>query len=177
VIVSTGSEGERGLYVQTDAAINWQNAGGPVVTLRGELVAVASAAVTEQRGLPSIGYAARLDGIASVIATIDAGDTVAVRPFAAVASALRGMTVGDVDAAVRARYRVPEELDYGAVITGIEAASPAALVGLEVGDVLVEIDMVPLVDATAFASAAAVDGPLLVLVLRESTPFFVVLAP
>jgi S1-C subfamily serine protease len=166
--------------VQTDAAIHHQNTGGPIVNGRGEVLALANARLTQRRGVNGIGYGTRLDSVAPLVVLLERGEGTTVAPSAPAvseASALRGITVTDLDESTRGRFDIAETVGEGAVVTEVERTSPAGDVGIEPGDVVVEIDMVPIASAEVFGHARRAEGPLLLLVVRDTTAAYVVLNP
>ena len=56
---------------------------------------------------------------------------------------LDGVTVGDLDQALRKQYEIPEAIRNGVVITKVDADSPSAEAGIRVGDVVLEINREP----------------------------------
>lgn len=60
--------------------------------------------------------------------------------------ALDGVTVADLDRAVRGRFGIPSEVK-GAIVTQVEEESAAAEAGLRVGDVIREINRQPVLSA------------------------------
>ena len=115
--------------IQTDAAITPGNSGGPLVNLKGEVVGINTAILSVAQG---IGFAISSEH-ANTIAQqlIDEGKV--VRPW-----------IGVEMQAVR-----PELKDYfdlpvseGVMVSGVVPNSPAAKVGLERGDVIVEVNRI-----------------------------------
>jgi serine protease Do len=69
------------------------------------------------------------------------------------ASALAGLQVQDLERSLRQRLGIPPRLS-GALVSGIEPNSPAALTGLQPGDVIFEINRQPVGTAQEFLQAA-----------------------
>ncbi|MEO0082450.1 MAG: trypsin-like peptidase domain-containing protein [candidate division WOR-3 bacterium] len=88
-----------------------------------------------------------------------------------------GLVVRDIDDLTRLRTRV----DNGVVIQAIEPASAGDNAGLLEGDVIVEINLVPVRDKRAFGLLAAKltksERPVLVRVVRGSTALYVAVQP
>jgi len=122
--------------VQTDAEMNYGNAGGALVTLRGELIGVACQvkpdAVWGQSG--GVGFACKASEIEAVLPRLKAGERIPARKEPD-AGFMPGP--GDVDI---------EGLQVGLVRPG----SAAEKAGLEPGDVVVEADGRPVVDTESF---------------------------
>jgi serine protease Do len=81
---------------------------------------------------------------------------------------LNGVGVGDITPEIRSQLQIPARVK-GAIITGIEADSPAAKQGLREGDIIMELDRRPCTNASeAVKLSEEIKGPkVLVLVWRE----------
>jgi serine protease Do len=69
-------------------------------------------------------------------------------------------------------------IDEGVVITNVETDSPAARDGLRKGDVVLEIERVPVINLDAFRNVASKLNPsehVLLLILREERSFYTIL--
>ncbi len=104
--------------LETDAAINEGNSGGPLVNMAGEVIGITNAKLVEV-GVEGIGYAISMDSAVPVIRQLIEKGLVA-RPF---------LGVGRMQ-------NVAGGVSIGEVITG----TPAALSGLQAGDVITSID-------------------------------------
>ncbi len=121
---------ERGpLYdlIQTDAAINDGNSGGPLVNLDGEIVGVITAILRQSQG---IGFAVSSSTVVPIIDSLIEHGRV-VRPAI-------GLLGEDVTPA-RAN-RLGLNVDEGIFITNISPDGPAGRAGIRVGDVITRID-------------------------------------
>jgi S1-C subfamily serine protease len=118
-IVSAVERRERGEfgfldYVQTDAAVNPGNSGGPLTNARGEVIGVNRMIASQSGGSEGIGFAISSNLARSVVEQLAKGKHVA-RGFLGVAFA--------------------DTEDSGAVVARVVAKSPAAAAGLRRGDV------------------------------------------
>lgn len=133
-------ETERGtLYdlLQTDAAINDGNSGGPLVNLDGEVVGINTAILRDAQG---IGFAISSASAGPIIESlIDHGRV--VRP-------LIGLSGMDVNPAVINSLGL--NVKDGIVVTRMSRDGPAALAGIMVGDVIISMDGIPTPDMAAF---------------------------
>ena len=124
-------------FFQTDAAINPGNSGGPMINLRGEVVGINTAIASNSGGSDGIGFSIPIN-MAMRIAN-DLIDHEFVR---------RGFLGVSLDV----RYTASKARAWGlrrskgALISAITSDSPAAASGLQIGDVIVEFDSVPVVD-------------------------------
>jgi S1-C subfamily serine protease len=119
--------------IQTDAAINPGNSGGPLVNAAGQVVGMNTAIVADAQNL---GFSIAIDRAKPIIEDLEQG-----RGTVTPDQAFLGVSSTDVDGladAVRERFNV--DGDSGAFVSEIVPGSAADDGGLEVGDVIVEID-------------------------------------
>jgi serine protease Do len=113
--------------IQTDAAINAGNSGGPLVNMAGQVVGINVAIASNAE---NIGFAISTDtAIAVVQSLINEGKV--VRPWL-------GVSVATVTPAVQQYYHL--SVGAGALITSVSSGSPADEAGLKVGDVISKMD-------------------------------------
>jgi serine protease Do len=125
-----GAAGPGFQFIQTDAAVNPGNSGGPLVNMAGEVVGVNSAATS--RG--SIGFAIPSRVVQAVAPVLAAKGKMAWGWL--------GVSISDVElgAAAAAGGKAPEA---GALIRGVRPGEPAAKAGVKPGDIVVEVDGQP----------------------------------
>lgn len=120
--------------IQTDAAINLGNSGGPLVNADGEVIGINSFIYTSgeySNGSIGIGFAIPINTAASFLAEI--------RQHGQVRRAWTGiLAVQDITPNL-AEYLQLSSTD-GALVVKVARSSPADLAGLEVGDVIVAIN-------------------------------------
>ncbi|MGH7780359.1 MAG: S1C family serine protease [Candidatus Binataceae bacterium] len=112
--------------IQTDAALNPGNSGGPLLNSRGEVVGVNTAVILPAQG---ICFAIAINSAKYVAARL-IRDGVIKRAYIGIA----GMTTPLARRIVRF-FRLPKET--GVIVTSIEPGSPAALAGLTPRDIVV----------------------------------------
>jgi serine protease Do len=117
-------------YIQTDAAINRGNSGGPLFNLDGEVVGVNTAIISPSGGSIGIGFA-----VPSVTATAVIDQ---LREFKEVRRGWLGVRIQQVtdDIAESLNIKPPR----GALVAGIDDKGPAKPAGIEPGDVIVKFD-------------------------------------
>jgi serine protease Do len=135
-------------FIQTDAAINQGNSGGPLIDLRGRVVGMSSAIYGGQR---FVGYGF---AVPEKLARRVAEDFL---EYGHVRRPRLGVGVSDVTAVDAEVYGL--EQVSGAEVNTVDDESPAAEAGLEVGDVIVAVDGETVPDATALTTAVAEHQP------------------
>ena len=117
--------------IQTDAAINQGNSGGPLLNSRGELIGINTAieVVSGQRGFGGIGYAVPVTTVRRYLPRMLAGETIE-HPWLGIAG-------GDVNAQLARERGLP--VSSGVLIDSTVEGGPAALAGLAQNDVLVSV--------------------------------------
>jgi serine protease Do len=137
--IDTGSGYSIDGLIQTDAAINQGNSGGPLVNLAGEVVAINTLIVRSTGSgtvAEGLGFAIPIN-TARVISEQLIQNGFVSRPYL-------GISYQPITPRVAAVYRLPAQ--YGVYITDIIANSPASQAGLRVGDIITAIDSTNLDD-------------------------------
>ena len=132
-------------YIQTDAVINPGNSGGPMVDLTGKVVGINSAIETMTGVWAGNGFAIPID-----LARKVANDIV---EYGHVRRPRLGVTVGTVKAADAEVFHLPTV--SGALITGVQAGEPGEQGGLKMGDVVVQLNDMPIHTQTEFMEELA----------------------
>jgi len=114
-------------YIQTDAAINFGNSGGPLINTRGEVVGI-NAAVSPRTS--SIGFAVPINQAVAVLPQLKSTGRVA-RGFI-------GVTLTDVTPALQRALGLT--VSRGAVVQDISVNSPAERADLRPYDVVIDVD-------------------------------------
>ena len=119
-----------GEFIQTDAAINQGNSGGPLVDAHGEVVGINTFLISQTGGFSGMGFA-----IPSQIVkpTVDA-----LIRNGKVDHGYMGIGISDVTPDEAKFFHV--ENASGAVVSQVEPDSPAGKAGLKVGDVITELN-------------------------------------
>lgn len=119
-----------GQFIQTDAAINPGNSGGPLVDARGEVVGINTFLVSPSGTFSGMGFAIPTQIVRPTVDSL-------IR-YGKVSHGRIGISVADV---------TPENAKFfdqstaaGAVISQVDADSPGAKAGLQIGDVVTEVD-------------------------------------
>ena len=126
-------------FIQTDAAINPGNSGGPLINLKGEVVGINTAILSETGGYQGIGLAISSTLARRVVDELIENGRV-IRGYV-------GVTIQDVGPNDVAGAGLDEP--SGARIVSVVPGGPAARGGLQAGDVVLAIDGVPVADSNA----------------------------
>jgi serine protease Do len=117
-------------YIQTDAAINRGNSGGPLFNLNGEVVGVNTAIISPSGGSIGIGFAVPA---LTAVAVIDQ-----LRQFKEVRRGWLGVKIQQVTDDIAESLGIKPV--RGALVAGVDDKGPAKPAGIEPGDVIVKFD-------------------------------------
>ncbi len=129
--------------IQTDAAINQGNSGGPLVNLAGEVIAINTLIIRNSGSgtvAEGLGFAIPINTARAVSEQLIQVGHVS-RPYL-------GITYQPITPRVAAIYRLP--VQYGVYITDVVSNSPASKAGLQVGDIITSIDSTALDETHAY---------------------------
>lgn len=121
-------------FIQTDAAINPGNSGGALITARGDLVGINTAIFSKTGGSQGIGFAIPSDQVVQVMNEL-------IR-YGRVVRGWVGVEAHALAATEAVEAGLPET-QPGLMISGIFRDSPAQRAGLRPGDVILEINDLP----------------------------------
>ncbi|MFN3534244.1 MAG: trypsin-like peptidase domain-containing protein [Desulfatiglandales bacterium] len=113
-------------FLQTDAAINPGNSGGPLLNLKGEVIGINTAIVSQSGGYEGIGFAIP-SNMASYVANQLIKNGKVVRGWL-------GASLQDLSPELAKRFGLKEA--FGCIVTGVEEESPAQKSGLKKGDII-----------------------------------------
>jgi len=117
-------------FLQTDAAINKGNSGGPLFSMSGEVIGVNTAIISPTGGSIGIGFAVPSDTVTAIIDQLKA--------FGEVRRGWLGVKIQTISEDIAESFGVPE--NTGALVAAVTQDSPAAKAGLETGDVILRFD-------------------------------------
>ncbi len=166
-------ENPYGDFIQTDAAINPGNSGGALVNLKGELIGVNTAIVSQSGGSTGIGFAIPSNLARKVMAELvkagatdpkasPASGTTASSPAspaagASIARGWLGISIQTVDASLADAMNL--KAHKGALVSSVLKGGPGDAAGLRRGDVILRVDDAVIADAPALLSAVAETRP------------------
>lgn len=116
-------------FIQTDAAINDGNSGGPLVNLRGEVIGINTAKI-KIAGVEGMGFAIPSNTVKNISRDLIVHGRI-IRPWIGVYYG------GDIDEALARQLQLP--VDYGVLIQEVVKDGPADRAGIRRGDVIVSM--------------------------------------
>ncbi len=117
-------------FIQTDAAINRGNSGGPLFNMNGEVIGINTAIVSPSGGSIGIGFA--------VPATLANSVVQQLREFGETRRGWLGVRIQEVDDTIAETLGLGRV--RGALVAGVDDAGPAKPGGIETGDVIIKFD-------------------------------------
>src|SRR5215475_4687461 len=117
-------------YIQTDAAINRGNSGGPLFNLEGEVIGINTAIISPSGGSIGIGFSVPSK---TAVAVIDQ-----LRQFGETRRGWLGVRIQQVTDEIADSLNIKPP--HGALVAGVDEKGPAKPAGIEAGDVIVKFD-------------------------------------
>ncbi len=117
-------------FLQTDAAINRGNSGGPLFNMDGEVIGINTAIISPSGGSIGIGFAIPSKSVIGVVAQL--------REFGETRRGWIGVRIQQIDDAIAESLGLSKA--RGALIAGVNENGPAAKAGIETGDIIVKFD-------------------------------------
>jgi serine protease Do len=148
-------------FIQTDAAINKGNSGGPLVDMNGEVIGINSVIVSGSSGNDGIGFSIPINMASSVAEMLIKHGKV---QYARIGIALAPLTPA------LARDLGLDEATRGVLVEGVVAGSPADKAGLKEGDVIVAFAGEKIANASTFrlkVATSEVSKPYEIKFIRE----------
>ncbi|HEX8978248.1 MAG TPA: DegQ family serine endoprotease [Parasulfuritortus sp.] len=122
-------------FIQTDAAVNPGNSGGPLFNMDGQVVGINSQIVSKSGGFMGLSFAIPIDVAMNVVDQIKA--------HGKVIHGRLGVVIQDVSADLAESFGLKQP--NGALVSEVEPNSPAAKAGLKVSDIILQYDGKPIV--------------------------------
>jgi len=117
-------------FIQTDAAINKGNSGGPLFNMAGEVIGINTAILSPSGGSIGIGFATPSATVQPVIAQLE--------QFHETRRGWLGVRIQNVDDAIADSLGLGSA--RGALVAGVDDKGPAKPAGIQSGDVIVKFD-------------------------------------
>ncbi|MBV9078450.1 MAG: Do family serine endopeptidase [Methylobacteriaceae bacterium] len=117
-------------YIQTDAAINKGNSGGPLFNMDGEVIGINTAILSPTGGSVGIGFAVPSASASPIIDQL--------RQFGETRRGWLGVRIQNIDDTTADALGLGTA--RGALVAGVDERGPAKPAGIEVGDVITKFD-------------------------------------
>jgi serine protease Do len=147
-------------YIQTDAAINKGNSGGPMFNMDGEVIGINTAILSPSGNSIGIGFATPANSVAPVIEQL--------QKFGETRRGWLGVRVQSVDDAIA------ETLGFGkrrgALVAAVDERGPSKSADVKIGDLIVKFDGKPIKDSHDLPKLVAltpVGRAVEIIVLRD----------
>ncbi len=149
-------------FIQTDASINPGNSGGALINLRGELIGINSVIIGPSGGNVGIGFAVPSNMARAVVEQL--------AEYGEVRRGRLGVLIQDLTPELSEALNL--DISDGAVVTRVEAGSPAEDAGIAPGDVVVAVDDIEVTSAADLrvrVGLVRVGGEVAMTVVRDGT--------
>ena len=117
--------------IQTDAAINRGNSGGPLVNSKGEVIGINVAIFSTSGGSEGIGFAIPINTARGIIGNLIKGKKISYGWL--------GVSIQNLDPNLSKKFRFSPEQN-GVLVGGVIENSPAGKAGLKQGDIITEVE-------------------------------------
>jgi len=146
-------------FIQTDAAINRGNSGGPLFNMFGEVIGINTAIISPSGGSIGIGFAVPTEIAASVVAQL--------REFGETRRGWLGVRIQPVTEQMIADLKM--DAPRGALVSGIVKGGPVDNGSVLAGDIIVKLDGIDIIemrDLTRIVAESPIGKPLEAIILR-----------
>ena len=129
-VLRTAGAGAYDRYIQTDAAINRGNSGGPLFDMQGNVIGINNAILSPSGGSVGVGFAIPADTAAPIVERLRRGETIE--------RGYLGVGIGPVTDDFAAALGLPR--NRGEVVQSVVDDEAAARAGIEPGDVVIAVN-------------------------------------
>jgi serine protease Do len=121
-------------FIQTDAAVNPGNSGGPLFNMKGEVIGITSQIFSRSGGFQGLAFAVPINAAMNVKDQL--------QRTGKVEHGRLGVSVQEVNQSLAENFGLPQP--QGALIASLQKDSPALKAGLQPGDVILKFDGKPI---------------------------------
>ena len=161
-----GGGGAYDRYIQTDAAINQGNSGGPMFDLSGNVVGINTAIFSPTGGNVGIGFAIPAEQAKPVVMTLMKGQRIH--------RGYLGVGIQPMSDDIAQSLNLPK--NRGEIVARVEPGQPAARAGVQQGDVIVRVagqDVTPDSTLSFIVASQAVGARVPIELIRNGRPLTV----
>jgi serine protease Do len=147
-------------FIQTDAPINPGNSGGALVNLQGQLIGMNTAIITPNYGNIGIGFSIPSNMINSVVTQL--------LKYGKVERGMLGVIAQNISPALAQAFHLQPE--HGVIVTTVVPGSAAKKAGLQLKDVILEVNQSKIHNAVQLRNTLGIMRPgtaLKILILRN----------
>ena len=162
------SNGRTLTLIQTNAALNSGNSGGPLLNCYGQVIGINTlkiGAFTDEAGVEGLGFAIPSTTVKEIVEQLIHQGYVSGRP-----------TLGITGEGLSSFYQYYYQMPAGLYITALEPGSPAERCGIEPGDLLISIDDHRITDEESYKTALynyAIGDTVTVIIYRSGNQYSV----
>ena len=136
-------------FIQTDAAVNPGNSGGPLFNMRGEVVGINSQIYSRSGGYMGLSFAIPIDIAMEVKAQLQANGKVSRGRI--------GVVIQEVTKELADSFGLAKP--QGALVAKVEKEGPAGKAGVEEGDIILKFDGKPVIQSSDLPRIVAMTKP------------------
>ena len=129
-VLRTAGAGAYDRYIQTDAAINRGNSGGPLFDMQGNVIGINNAILSPSGGSVGVGFAIPADTAAPIVERLRKGETIE--------RGYLGVSIGPVTDDFAAALGLPR--NRGEIVQSVVEGEAAERAGIEAGDVVIAVN-------------------------------------
>jgi len=129
-VLRTAGAGAYDRFIQTDAAINRGNSGGPLFDMQGNVIGINNAILSPSGGSVGVGFAIPADTAAPIVERLRKGETIE--------RGYLGVSIGPVTDDFAAALGLPR--NRGEVVQTVVDGEAAQKAGIEPGDVVISVN-------------------------------------
>jgi Do/DeqQ family serine protease len=151
-------------FIQTDAAINQGNSGGPLLNIEGEVIGMNTAILSQSGGYMGISLAVPANMVKNVTQQLKSGKKIQ--------RAMMGIMIQELNDDMRSYFEIDKTVN-GILVSNVEPKSPAEKAGIQQYDLITKFDGKEVENISQFRTAVAFspyDKKIPVEIIRNGKP-------